>query len=94
MDNFLQAAKDFTNYFDTITTRYNNFKYVLELQLDLSVKEKNTIIEIHNMSRGTNIFYTHLQNLERKEKIPEGDAQKLFVLSVDWPKNIMVEKFK
>ena len=31
VDSMLNAARDFENYFDTITTRYNNFKYCLEL---------------------------------------------------------------
>ena len=31
VESMLSAARDFDNYFDTITTRYNNFKYCLEL---------------------------------------------------------------
>jgi hypothetical protein len=31
VESMLNAARDFENYFDTITTRYNNFKYCLEL---------------------------------------------------------------
>lgn len=52
------------------------------------------IIDIHNMSMGTSLFFDHLQSLEKQAKLPEGDAQKLFILSVDWPKNVMVDHFK
>ena len=85
MDTFLASAREFENYFDTITTRYNNFKYCLELQLNLSVEEKNLVIDIHNMSRGTSMFFEHLSTLEKNGKIEAGDAQKLYILSVDWP---------
>jgi len=94
VESMLSAARDFDNYFDTITTRYNNFKYCLELQLELSVEEKNLVIDIHNLSRGTSMFYDHLMSLETNGKIENGDAQKLYILSVDWPQNVMVDHFK
>lgn len=94
VESMLSAAREFDNYFDTITTRYNNFKYCLELQLELSVEEKNMVIDIHNLSRGTSMFYDHLMSLETNGKIENGDAQKLYILSVDWPQNVMVDHFK
>ena len=94
VESMLSAARDFDSYFDTITTRYNNFKYCLELQLELSVEEKNLVIDIHNLSRGTSMFYDHLMSLETNGKIENGDAQKLYILSVDWPQNVMVDHFK
>ena len=94
VESMLSAARDFDSYFDTISTRYNNFKYCLELQLELSVEEKNLVIDIHNLSRGTSMFYDHLMSLETNGKIENGDAQKLYILSVDWPQNVMVDHFK
>mgnify|MGYP006085147815 CR=1 FL=1 len=74
VETMLSAARDFDNYFDTITTRYNNFKYCLELQPELSAKDKNALIDIHNLSRGTSMFYDHLMAHEKNGKIPDGDA--------------------
>ena len=52
------------------------------------------VIDLHNTMRGTSLMYQKLQGLEKEGKIPEGHAQKLFVLSVDWPKNVLVDYIK
>lgn len=75
-------------------TRYNNFKHNIELQLDLTTEEKNMIINLHNEARGSTMFFEYLVKLEKAQKIDQGEAQKIFVLSVDWPQNVVVDKLK
>ena len=58
------------------------------------MEDKNLVIDKHNLSRGTSMFYDHLMSLEKDGKIESGDAQKLYILSVDWPQNVMVDHFK
>ena len=57
--SFMTQAREFENYFD-ITTRYCNFKYMLELNFDLTTGEKNMIVDLHNTMKGTNLMYEEL----------------------------------
>lgn len=71
-----------------------NLKSVLDQQR-LETKEKNKIIMLHNEASNTEAYgqdlYKHCVALEQQGKAEQGFADKIYVLSVDWPLDFLMD---
>lgn len=63
--------------------------------MDLSTQEKNHIFRLHNSASDTEVYgselFKYCQYLQIKGKVPNGFADQIYVLSVDWPLDLLCD---
>ena len=71
-----------------------NFKTFLQSLDNMSIKDKNTLIHLHNHGSEDDNYGSRMiqfaQKLQERMQITLEDVEKLLVLSIEWPLNIMV----
>ena len=77
-----------------ITSR-DNLKIKIIGDKSLSLKQKNTIVTLHNAAGDDSIYgerlYSYLVTLQKQGLVDEEWVEVCFIYSIDWPKRIKMQ---
>ena len=63
----------------------------------LSLSQKNQIVKMHNRASETEFYgekmFSYCQDLEEQGIAPQGFSDQIYVLSVDWPLDFLLDEF-
>lgn len=91
---FRIMMKQHDDFFNDKLSGTTNLKTVIN-SMDLTIQEKNHIFRLHNTGSETEVYASELfkycQYLQMSGKVPSGFADQVYVLSVDWPLDLLID---
>ena len=95
---FDQTAFNDSKYFEHFLTKDDNFKEVITRLETLTNDEKNEVFEMHNEAMNGMVYgiglVKKLFELLYLSKISSDDVDKMYILSIDWPYQVKIDKLK
>ena len=89
-------TQEYTSFFETdMITSKDNLKIKILETKSLSLKQRNTIVNLHNAAVDDSIYgerlYSYLTTLKEQGVVDQEWVEMCFIYSVDWPKGIKMQ---
>lgn len=96
MEGYFQIMiEQHRDFFANKLSGNTHIRNVVMSQAKLSLEEKNQIIRLHNEASDDDVYgarlYMFCQEMAKQEKVVEDFPNQIYVLSVDWPLDFLVD---